>query len=86
MILLPVPYLHSLILNRLGPTCCEDAMEVKSVTMKGRGEACGKCIPIQANGQARLYLGLERHTEMDGMKANGYDLDDWSQHLLETLG
>ena len=29
-------------------------MEVKSVTMKGRGEASGKYVGILADGQARL--------------------------------
>jgi hypothetical protein len=58
-------------------------LEIKFVIMSRRQRLYGKYVPILADGQVKLYLPLERYSEMNGMKANGYDLSDESQHILE---
>jgi len=45
----------------------------------------GKYGPILANGQVKLYLPLERFSEIESMEAIGYQVDDRLQQLVATV-
>ncbi len=45
----------------------------------------GKYVPILANGQVKLYLPLERFSEIESMEAIGYQVDDRLQQLVATV-
>lgn len=45
----------------------------------------GKYVPILADGQVKLYLPLERFSEIEGMKASGYEVDDRLQQLVALV-
>ena len=44
--------------------------------MSGQRRIHGKYVPILANGQVKLYLPLERFSEIESMEAIGYQVDD----------
>jgi hypothetical protein len=53
--------------------------------MNKRQGLYGKYVPILADGRVRLYLPLEKCNEINRMRADGYELDDESQHLLSIV-
>lgn len=42
----------------------------------------GKYVPVLRDGRVKLYLPLERHGEIDIMKARGYQVDEETQSLI----